>query len=367
MTGVRGRVARLGLALVLAAFAAVLGVSSPAVASWAVGSAPGATGEAAAASVSAGSTPTASVASGGITVSWPVTTLSNGLPVSGYLVGRYASSSGQAQIVGSGCAGTITTTSCTEAAVPAGTWQYNVTPLYSTYWQGQASPMSTAVTVVTSTTPPSGGSVSYMNGYATYPSVIVSFTPGSDSAGINPATGILQRDSATLANGVCGTFGAFAAISTSPVSPYTDAAVSTATCYQYRYLISDYAGNQATYTSSNVAKLYTTGLGQLANANWVLSSPSIAASATVYTYSFATATSSALSSVTMTVPSGTAGTPTLGPVSGVPSSGTLALSGNQLSYSFSSIFVNGGTAVSIQVTGLTNTSTIGTYDRAARH
>jgi len=171
----------------------------------------------------------------------------------------------------------------------------------------------------------------------------------------------LQRDSATLSNGSCGSFGAFATLATNPVSPYSDASVASGTCYQYRYLISDNSGNQATYTSTNVAKVYTTGLGQLTNGAWAVSTPATAATGAAYTYSFNTATAAAFTSVIMTVPAGTSGTPALGTVTGVPSSGILSISGNQLTYSFSSTFLNGGTAVTIHVLGMTNTSAVGTY------
>jgi hypothetical protein len=66
--------------------------------------------------------------------------------------------------------------------------------------------------------------------------------------------------------------------------------------------------------------------------------------------------------VTMTVPSGTSGTPTLGTVS--PTSltdGSITLVGTTLTYSFSSVAVSAGTAFSIQVNGLTNTGTAGSY------
>jgi hypothetical protein len=167
----------------------MLGVSPASAGLWSVGATAGSAGEAAAAIVRQGVTPTAVAGSGSVTVSWSASTLSNGVPVTSYLVARYASGTGTAQTVGAGCSGTVTGTSCTEAAVPSGTWLYAVTPVFATYWQGQASPMSLPVTVSSSTTPPSGGSVSYLNGYETYLAVIVSFAPGTDGGGDQPDLG----------------------------------------------------------------------------------------------------------------------------------------------------------------------------------
>ncbi len=107
-------------------------------------------------------------------------------------------------------------------------------------------------------TPPSGGSVSYTNGSYTSASVSVSFTPGADAgSGVNAGSGLLQREAATLAAGACGSYGAFATVATNPVSPYADTTVSGGNCYQYRYVISDVLGNQATYTSASVAQVDT--------------------------------------------------------------------------------------------------------------
>jgi hypothetical protein len=73
-------------------------------------------------------------------------------------------------------------------------------------------------------------------------------------SGLDPASGILKRRSATLTGTTCGTFGAFATVATDPSSPVSSA-VSAGACYQYEYLVSDNVGNQATYTSSNTLKV----------------------------------------------------------------------------------------------------------------
>ena len=102
------------------------------------------------------------------------------------------------------------------------------------------------------TTPPSGGSVSYTEGYITAATASITFTPGTDAgSGLASGSGLLQRASATLSGGSCGTFGAFATVVTDPASP-TASGLTSGDCYQYRYLISDVAGNQATYTNDGV-------------------------------------------------------------------------------------------------------------------
>jgi hypothetical protein len=82
-------------------------------------------GESLAATVAAGATPSASTTANGreVTISWGASTLSNGHAVDGYLVKRYPSGGGFADINPfSTCAGTVAALSCTEAAVPPGTW-----------------------------------------------------------------------------------------------------------------------------------------------------------------------------------------------------------------------------------------------------
>jgi hypothetical protein len=249
---------RLGVRLAAAlALTCALLPASAALAYWSF-STPGGSGAASAATVGQGATPSASAAAKAVTVSWSASTLSGGHAVGGYTVRRYEVGSETVQSALAGCAGTITATTCTEAGVPEGQWQYTVTPVFATNWQGRESAKSAKVTI--DTTPPSGGSVTYTNGWYTTASVSVSFTPGSDSgSGIATESGLLQRASAPLAAGSCGSYGEFATIASNPSSPYSDTGVSAGSCYQYRYLISNNAGDQATYTSANVVKLDTSG------------------------------------------------------------------------------------------------------------
>ena len=76
------------------------------------------------------------------------------------------------------------------------------------------------------------------------------------------------------------------------------------------------------------------GGGALVGPMWATSKSEAGATGVAYTYSFTTATKSGLTSVTMTVPPGTAGTPAVGAVSGVPTGGTVSLVSNTLTYTF---------------------------------
>ena len=113
--------------------------------------------------------------------------------------------------------------------------------------------------MVSDITAPATGSVTYTNGYFGSASVSVSFARGTDGgSGVNATSGLLQRSESALTSGTCtGGYSAFATITggTNPTSPFADTTVVTAKCYQYRYLASDNVGNQATYTSANVAQV----------------------------------------------------------------------------------------------------------------
>jgi hypothetical protein len=118
---------------------------------------------------------------------------------------------------------------------------------------------TTTFTAVPDATAPAGGSVSYTTGYNTASTVSVAFAAGTDGgSGIVAVSGLLQRAFATLAGGTCGTYGSYATIANNPSSPFSDSPPADG-CYQYRYLISDNVGNEATYTSASVVKQDTTG------------------------------------------------------------------------------------------------------------
>ncbi|MGH2976077.1 MAG: hypothetical protein ACRDLL_14600, partial [Solirubrobacterales bacterium] len=70
---------------------------------------------------------------------------SGAVPVDGYVVRRY-DIGGIQQAIGAACSGTVSGLSCTEHAVPAGTWRYTVTPAHLN-WRGGESPQSSPVAV----------------------------------------------------------------------------------------------------------------------------------------------------------------------------------------------------------------------------
>jgi len=116
---------------------------------------------------------------------------------------------------------------------------------------------SSSFTATPDATVPSGGTITYTNGYSTGTTLSVAHNKGTDTlSGLNTTSGIIERASSTLAAGACGTFGSFALAATNPLTPVS-LAVTTANCYMYRYLISDNVGNQGTYVSASIAKIDT--------------------------------------------------------------------------------------------------------------
>jgi hypothetical protein len=142
----------------------------------------------------------------------------------------------------------------TDATVATGNcyqYQYQVSDA-----AGRQATYTTTNAAKIDTANPSGGSVTYFNGFNNTHVVSITAADGTDAAsGINTSSRLVQRHSATLSAGVCGTYGAYATITPTGTYPnFTDATVATGNCYQYQYLVSDAAGRQATYTTTNVAK-----------------------------------------------------------------------------------------------------------------
>ena len=80
-----------------------------------------------------------------VAVSWSQATFPDSSPVNASLIERYDTGD-VAQGVGAACSGTIAALTCTEAAVPPGTWTYTVTAKHHG-WIGAEGPESVAVTV----------------------------------------------------------------------------------------------------------------------------------------------------------------------------------------------------------------------------
>lgn len=120
------------------------GPASAAFAAWSAGGS--GRGGAAATTMPTGSTPSGSVIGSSVTVTWNTANMVNGSPVAGYVINRSNASNGGPATVGAGCSGMVTTTTCTEQSVPAGTWIYTDTPVQAN-WTGGASNNSAAITV----------------------------------------------------------------------------------------------------------------------------------------------------------------------------------------------------------------------------
>jgi len=101
--------------------------------------------------------------------------------------------------------------------------------------------------------------------------------------------------------------------------------------------------------------------GTLTKMSWAVSNSQTGKTGVTYSYSFTTATSATLTAVTMTVPAGTGGTAAVGTIYGL-GAGTASFAGSTLTYSITSpVTVNANIPIYVSFTGLTNTSTAGSY------
>jgi hypothetical protein len=138
------------LLVLSAAMLAAGGLASGLLAHFTGAATAGSAGGAAATSMAPGTPPTSVSAQPGraVTISWEATTLANGQPVDGYLITRYDANPPYApQITLAGCGGIVTALSCTETAVPFGSWQYTITPVIGANWRGLESTKSGTVTI----------------------------------------------------------------------------------------------------------------------------------------------------------------------------------------------------------------------------
>jgi hypothetical protein len=114
---------------------------------------------------------------------------------------------------------------------------------------------ATAFSVVPDPTAPEGGTLTYRDGFSTADHVNLSWTAGSD-AGSGIASRVIQRATATLAGGVCGSFGAFGNIvnGVEPTAVRRDP-VRPGRCYQYRLVVTDRVGNQGITIGTSIVKV----------------------------------------------------------------------------------------------------------------
>lgn len=126
---------------IVTALLLLLGTGTAAYAFWA-STTSSSNAAAAADALSPGSKPAVTAAGSALTVTWAGGTTVNGRPATGYTVTRYsAATGGTATPATGGCAGTVTTLTCTEQSVPGGIWYYTMTPTIA-LWTGAESPRS---------------------------------------------------------------------------------------------------------------------------------------------------------------------------------------------------------------------------------
>ena len=72
---------------------------------------------------------------------------------------------------------------------------------------------------------------------------------GTDAgAGVDPAGDVVERATAPLRNGVCGTFGPFTAVT---LVGGADNSVTTGSCYRWQLKVTDYVGNVSTASAAS--------------------------------------------------------------------------------------------------------------------
>src|SRR5438445_11164179 len=102
--------------------------------------------------------------------------------------------------------------------------------------------------------------------------------------------------------------------------------------------------------------------GTLTNVSWTVTNNQVSATSVTYSYSFKTATAGTIKTITFAVSgSGLAGTPAIAKNYGI-GAGTVARSGQTITYTVTSaVSVSTGIPIYIEFSGLTNTSTSGSY------
>ena len=132
------------VALLVLAVACVVTAPGIAAASWSAHGTGDAGGKADTAP--AGKRPTVAVSGRNVALTWAASSFTNGSNVAAYNINRYDAATGTPATVKNGCAGSITSLSCTENAVPPGTWYYTVTPVQHN-WTGPEGPASSNAVV----------------------------------------------------------------------------------------------------------------------------------------------------------------------------------------------------------------------------
>jgi hypothetical protein len=116
---------------------------------------------------------------------------------------------------------------------------------------------SDTVTISADSAPPSGQAVTLTGGPWFGASVPLTITGGTDAgSGVDATRSVVERASAALTNGACGTFGTFAAVT---LSGNADTSVVSGGCYRYQVKATDNVGNLSVASKpSEDAKVDTT-------------------------------------------------------------------------------------------------------------
>jgi hypothetical protein len=179
-------------------------------------------------------------------------------------------------------------------------------------------------------------------------------------ASVSPAT-ISSGTVALASNTLTYSFTATTVATGTAVSISISGLTNTSTASAPTSMIMTKNGATPVDTGTTGSVTFTSASAQLTSLGWSASSTTVGATGVSYTYTFKTATLATITSITMTVPPGTGGTPTLGTVTPITLLGRVSLAGNVLTLSGVSVAILPGTSVSIGVNGLTNTATAGSY------
>ncbi|MEV0403631.1 hypothetical protein [Actinoallomurus sp. NPDC050550] len=189
---------------------------------------------------------------------------------------------------------------------------------------------------------------------------VPSGTGGSVSVGTVSPAGVAGGSVSLVGTTLTYSFTSATVASGTAVSIKINGLTNAGTAGSYTSTLTTRSGASSVDTGTTGAVVFTSRA--LTSPGWSASSATVGATSVSYTFTFTTATNGVtLNTVTMTVPPGTSGTPTLGTVTPSGLGGSIALSGDTLTFSGFSKITFAPTAFSIQVNGLTNTSTAGTY------
>lgn len=130
--------------------------------------------------------------------------------------------------------------------------------LKATAFDPANNPNATTFRLLPDTAQPTGGAVTYANGYAASTTVPVAFDYGTDGAGSGIANWQLYRSDATLSAGTCTGWGAPYSIQTitgvhTGSGSFSDSAADQS-CVKYEWRVTDNVGNVETVVGANVVK-----------------------------------------------------------------------------------------------------------------